>query len=243
MFTYEVLQSFNELDQKIYEYILKNLDKVPYMRVRELADAAHVSTSTIIRFCKKTGCEGYAEFKLRLKEFVKTKRGQFQLKDSSLDIIHFFETFYTEEYNQIAKRVVHLVSEASQVIFVGVGNSSGIAQYGARYFSNLGKLSFTILDPFFPIRANTTKEHSKNTVVIFLSISGETKEILQLIEQVQILKYKTISITSTKSSSLGQLTDECLPFYLNHISDKEIDVSSQIATVAWIERIGRAIYD
>lgn len=59
---YQVELKSIEID--IYDFIIKNLDAVPYMRIRELADACHVSTSTILRFCKKFECNGYADFRL-----------------------------------------------------------------------------------------------------------------------------------------------------------------------------------
>ncbi len=43
------------------------------MKVRELAEEVHVSTTTILRFCKKVGCEGYSEFRLKLKQEVSSK--------------------------------------------------------------------------------------------------------------------------------------------------------------------------
>ncbi|PAK36745.1 hypothetical protein CHI08_23715 [Peribacillus simplex] len=57
--------SFNELECSLYGYISKNTKKVAYMRIRELADETHVSTSTILRFCRKVDCAGYSEFKVR----------------------------------------------------------------------------------------------------------------------------------------------------------------------------------
>lgn len=42
-----------DLDLHIYKYISANYDKVIYMRIRDLATATHVSTSTILRFCHK----------------------------------------------------------------------------------------------------------------------------------------------------------------------------------------------
>ena len=62
MFRYEVIQSLNNLELSLYEYIMKNSKKVIYMRIRELAEEAHVSTTTILRFCKKLNCEGFSEF-------------------------------------------------------------------------------------------------------------------------------------------------------------------------------------
>ena len=65
MFRYEVIQSLNNLELSLYEYIMKNSKKVIYMRIRELAEEAHVSTTTILRFCKKLNCEGFSEFKVK----------------------------------------------------------------------------------------------------------------------------------------------------------------------------------
>ncbi|STS85123.1 phosphosugar-binding transcriptional regulator [Klebsiella pneumoniae] len=36
------------------------------MTIRELAEAAGVSTTTVLRFCRKLQCEGYSEFRVRL---------------------------------------------------------------------------------------------------------------------------------------------------------------------------------
>ncbi|MIV05195.1 MurR/RpiR family transcriptional regulator, partial [Salmonella enterica] len=42
----------NDTELDIYNYIVANLDKVVYMRIRDLATEAHVSTTTILRFCR-----------------------------------------------------------------------------------------------------------------------------------------------------------------------------------------------
>ena len=50
MFTHEMIKSFNQLEMDVYNYIVSNEEKVVYMKVRELAEAVHVSTTTILRF-------------------------------------------------------------------------------------------------------------------------------------------------------------------------------------------------
>lgn len=59
MFRVEEIQSLNELELSVYEYVMQHISAVPYMRIRELAAEAHVSTSTVLRFCRKMGCDGY----------------------------------------------------------------------------------------------------------------------------------------------------------------------------------------
>ena len=41
-----------------------------YMTIRELAEAAGVSTTTVLRFCRKLQCEGYSEFRVRFKLYL-----------------------------------------------------------------------------------------------------------------------------------------------------------------------------
>lgn len=55
MFDVEQVKALNDLERMVYEYVVKDPEKVKYMRIRELADEVHVSTSTILRFCKKNG--------------------------------------------------------------------------------------------------------------------------------------------------------------------------------------------
>ena len=49
MFTYEEIMSLNELEMNVYQYVLKNREKVGYMKIRELAGEAHVSTTTVLQ--------------------------------------------------------------------------------------------------------------------------------------------------------------------------------------------------
>lgn len=44
MFSEEMICSLNDLELEVYKYVVRNADKVCYMRIREFADAAYVST-------------------------------------------------------------------------------------------------------------------------------------------------------------------------------------------------------
>jgi DNA-binding MurR/RpiR family transcriptional regulator len=62
MFSHAAVASLNNLEMMVYHYVIKNRDKVMYMTIRELAEAAGVSTTTVLRFCRKLQCEGYLNF-------------------------------------------------------------------------------------------------------------------------------------------------------------------------------------
>ena len=72
-FTYSQVESLNETETYVYNYVVKNTKKVLNESIRELANDTHVSTATVMRFCKKMGCDGFTELKYRLKENVEVQ--------------------------------------------------------------------------------------------------------------------------------------------------------------------------
>lgn len=68
-FEYSQVEKLNEAEMCVYNYIVKNLKHILNLSVRELADEVHVSTATVMRFCKKMGYSGFSELKYKTKEF------------------------------------------------------------------------------------------------------------------------------------------------------------------------------
>lgn len=103
MFTHSAIASLNNLEMMVYNYVIKNRDKVMYMTIRELADAAGVSTTTILRFCRKLNCEGYSEFRVRFKLYLEQNEPQ-QANFGSSEIISFFKSVNNEEFDALLDR-------------------------------------------------------------------------------------------------------------------------------------------
>ena len=153
MFSNDMIASFNELETSLYNYIIQNSDKVAYMRIRELADETHVSTATILRFCKKLNCEGFTEFKVKLKMYLEENK-KTVIKSSQQSVVEFFERTLKGDFEEKISQAANLVNQADNVIFIGIGSSGILAEYGARYFSSMGTFSMYIKDPHFPIQPN-----------------------------------------------------------------------------------------
>ena len=62
-------------EQEIFNYVIKNLHVVKNLSIRQLAEKCFVSTTTLFRFVKKLGYEGYNEFidDVREAEFASRK--------------------------------------------------------------------------------------------------------------------------------------------------------------------------
>lgn len=253
MFTAEMIASFNELEISLYNYICKNEDKVVYMRIRELADETHVSTSTILRFCRKLNCEGFSEFKTKIKlHLEETKKTTINNIEHSL--MEFFERISQGNIAEHIKKAAQVVTKSTNVIFIGTGSSGIMAEYGARYFSSIGKFSMHIRDPYFPIHA----KYISDSVAIALSVSGETPAIVTHINQLKGQGIEVISITNSKYSTISKISDINIPYYVteerfendignnpNYVTGGEFkysDITTQVPVVYILESIAREVY-
>jgi arabinose-5-phosphate isomerase len=102
-----------------------------------------------------------------------------------------------------------------RVIFTGVGHSGHVAKKSAANMSSLNT-------PAYFLHAGEASHGDlglvqKEDVVILISNSGETAEVLAILPQIQHLGVKTIAIVGNLNSRLAQMCDVALP----HGADEE----------------------
>ncbi|WP_349943793.1 MurR/RpiR family transcriptional regulator [Lacrimispora sp. BS-2] len=238
MFSNQVLNQFSELDYEVYNFILKNSEKIPYMTIREFANEAHVSTTTIARFCRKVNCNGFSEFKIRFKmeqESTKTIRQGF---DSS-SILDFFQKIETESFHEQLKSIANIIAEKKQIIFLGIGNSGIIAEYASRYFCNIGIFATGINNPMFPI----SLEFPEESIIIILSVEGETDILIENSEIIRQCNSTVVSITNRKNSTLARISDYNISYYIQgermDYKKMKVDITSQIPAVYIVEALAK----
>lgn len=235
MFSYDEIQKYNDTEMSIYKYIISNGDKIQYMTIRELAHEMHVSTSTILRFCNKNGFERYSDFKKSLNEEIATLNSHQPLDDLQ-ELSAFFMRTNSNAFEDKIFRAVEILKQADFVIFAGAGSSGTLAKYGARYFSNIGKFSVGLEDTHYPIDIYTYK----NTAVVALSESGETKEIIEIVRRFQMKNCKILSITNSSISTLAKMSNWNFSYELNEQRiNGGYNATTQVPVLFIIETIGK----
>ena len=164
MFTKEIMDTFSELDFAVYDCIINNRERVSSMTIKELGNLAHVSTATVLRFCKKSGVNGYSEFKIKYKEYLEGKRDALK-DDGTTELQSFLKTINSEDFQSSISNAYGFLQNSQCTIFIGVGSSGILGKYGARFFSNVGHFSLFIDDPWLPV----LQKLAENTVTIALS--------------------------------------------------------------------------
>ena len=217
---------------------MKNSKKVVYMRIRELAEESHVSTTTILRFCKKLNCEGFSEFKVKFKLYIESENIE-KINEDTSEIINFLTKIENSELDKKLDKLCEYVKEAKNVIFVGIGSSGILCKYAARYFSSIGKFSFHIDDPFYP--ANFTSY--ENTLIIALSVSGETPTTIDNITRLKSEKCTVVSITNSEDCTIARMSDLSISYYVQQVKVGYSDITTQLPVLYMIERIGKKLYN
>lgn len=231
-----MVQTFNELEMILYNFITKNSDKVIYMRIRELSDQTHVSTSSILRFCRKLNCDGFSEFKVKLKLYL-DRNEQENLKSTQYYLSEFLERTLKGNLESDIQKMAELVLRTDKIIFVGTGSSGILAEYGARYFSSLGKFSSFIKDPFYPINSKDLK----NSTSIILSVSGETDFTLNLANQLKVEGSNIVSITNSKNCQLARISDINIAYYVTEVFLGDSNITSQMPVMYILEESAHII--
>ncbi|MGV3025113.1 MurR/RpiR family transcriptional regulator [Clostridium thermobutyricum] len=236
MFNTEVLSDLNDLEINIYNYIMKNKNSVVYMRIRELADETHVSTTTILRFCKKFGCDGFSEFKINLKMKLNEDK-TIDIKNDKAILLEFLDRTETANFKRDVQECINIINEANNIFCVGFGNSGDLASYTSRYLASLGIFSLHIGDPYYP----TEKMNLENGVSIIFSVSGESSQIIIYANAVKRNGGKIVSITNNKNCTLAKLSDANISYYVPMEKNGHHQLTIQTPVIYIVEYIAREI--
>lgn len=132
MFSHHDLASLNDLEMQVYHDIIKHPESVSYMTIRELAERAGVSTTTVLRFCRKMGCDGWSEFRIRFR-LAQQQTQPVQPNVGVSEMLSFFKSINNDEFSELISRAASMINQAEQLFFIGAGTSGSLAKYGARF--------------------------------------------------------------------------------------------------------------
>ncbi|WP_163652041.1 MurR/RpiR family transcriptional regulator [Listeria sp. PSOL-1] len=231
----------NDTELDIYNYVAANLDKVIYMRIRDLADVVHVSTTTILRFCRKFKCSGFAEFRVKLQIYTEKKKAtQIDTADETT-YIDFLKRTREPEFQRQLQSVAQILKNIDLVLFVGIGASGVIAGYGALYFSSLFTLALHIEDPLNHPFDHLSSHLATKISLVAISVEGENRDIIRYIHQLKIKQCKVISITNSAKSTIARLSDANISYYINKETYYDANITSQLPALYTIERLAKEI--
>lgn len=188
----------NENDKKLCQKILSHKSMFSTFSCENIADACHVSRATLLRLCRKIGLVTFSDLKLLLKK---------EEQESVQEDLDIFTTYHAliDELKKFSYRSVCEMLYACDTIYIyGTGNEQKtLAEECKRIFLSAGKCVIDLFDfgeVEFMKHAFTSKD-----VFIIISLSGETKEGIDILHSIASTRIQTISLTRLANNTISSL--------------------------------------
>ncbi len=222
--------SFTKSELKIFNYIMSNQEKVIYDSLTELAENCQVAEATALRFFRKIGFNGFQAFKLafaheQTQKSEQTNESSFadQIKTNMVKALE--QSYQLVDLDQL-EQVIDLIDQAEDVVVFGIG-SSGIAGLDLQNrLMRIGKNITVITDTHAQIMRATSA--TDKTVIIAISLTGSTKEIIDNVSIAKTKGARIIALTNYAKSPLTKLADLIL---LSAAKENPIDRGSLVSKV------------
>ena len=190
------LPALSPAEQRVAKLVLADARSFSSLPVAELADRAHVSKPTVVRFCRSVGYDGLADFKLKLAGTVnegvpfvhRAVDEDDKPNDLIVKVIDNTVSALLKFRNDIAahamERAIEALTEASRngrrIQFYGVGNSGIVAQDAQHKFFRLGVHAVAFSDGHVQVMAATML--APGDCAVMISNSGRTRDLLDAAE-------------------------------------------------------------
>lgn len=232
-FTYSQVESLNETETYVYNYVVKNTKKVLNESIRELANDTHVSMATIMRFCKKMGCEGFTELKYRLKENVEIQETKEDDANNQFD--SFIERVESSDYLESIRRAAEIIKQSDLILTLGIGTTGDFAKYTSRLLSGMGYCCYGVDGTAYPVQ-RVTEGHQGVIIAFYESL--QKKLLFEEIYRYKNKNYMIIMLTNTNMGSMEHLCDEVI-----HISDGSVMLGKIHSGIPMLYAVEKLAYE
>ncbi len=210
------IQAAKEIATKTEKKVIDGILNIPtneiiYLSISDLASRLKVADATLVRFCKKLGYNGFQDFKLHLSQEAASagrdsvdctvKRIAMQMVDA---INQTSRSINYDECLRIADRMIG----SGKICAFGVGNSAITAMEISNVLARIGIMVTYTPDPH--LQAMITSNLTDNDTVILISVSGSTKDILDVAEVAKKNGTRIVVITCYDHSPLAKYADHIL---------------------------------
>jgi DNA-binding MurR/RpiR family transcriptional regulator len=232
----------------VADHILAQPQDVVHLSITELAEVTQCAEATIFRLCRLVGMKGYQELKISLAG---------ELVEQPVQNIHE-EVLPEDDMAQVARKVftsniigitdtlqlldtdalntaVQLLDGARNVCIYAVGGSAPIAMDAYHKFIRAGISCVMHSDPH--LQLTTAALLGPESVVLAISHSGSSKDLIEVVKAAGKTGAKIIVITSYTKSSLAQLADVKLYSSTRETSFRTEAISARIAQLCIIDTL------
>ena len=211
-------------EQRIAQFLLEYRDSLVAMNAAELAQAAGVSSASVIRFARQMGYRGYPEFKVDYLSDEKQHKaeslyGNLSRNDDTAQIIaksgQLFISAIEKSLELLEPAAVDAVAqklvEAKRIVLFGIGSSAIVANDIFHKFIRVNKSALFSAD--LHVQLSYSANLGDGDLAIAVTARGNTPEVNRMLKSAHDNGCTTIALTRFGQDDAARLADLILPYY------------------------------
>lgn len=244
----EALGQLSPAEETAARYILEHPQQVATLTISELARRAETSSAAIVRLARKLNMDGFRELKLRVTMDVThsdetNEQVQIERDAAPADIVRSVLRNNRAALESLellldingVEQAAELIVTARSVAILGIGASGVAAMDLLQKLKRVGLPGLYSSDPHLQIISACSL--GTEDVVVAISYSGETPEVLRAVREARERRAKVVSITRFGTTPVSELAHVALFVPSIEPLIREGAMASRIAQLALVDAL------
>lgn len=227
--------SSNELN--ILKFVYEHGEEILNMSIQDFSARVSYSSSTVLRFCRKLGCSGFAEFKYQLrsqnvdrekppKPSAKQEFNINRLMESMCFNIDGTASLISEE--QLSKTFRYFESDCPIYIWAPGGITSIPSNYFEKLLFSIGRQNVYLLESGKMV-SHILQSQESECLLILISTSGAYEPTIRLGKLANMNDIPILTITPYTSNALADLGTINFRFFTNQRENEGAEFTSRLS--------------
>ena len=232
-------------EKKVADWLFSHSGEILPYSITDLASKCDSSEATIVRFSKRLGCSGYQELKITLAKESDKKVIQPTITGAD-DCYSIFEKVCNDAYMSLERtkrslsaeslaRAVDAISVARRVVLIGLGTSAQVAEDASNKLLRAGCNSSAYADTH--MQAIAVSQLRAGDVVIGISQSGSSKDIVECLKLAKSRGATTVCITGKARSPLSRQSDISLVTDTEEVRHGYLGLNSHLSRILLMDAL------
>ncbi len=233
----ETIQSLSRHELDVLKYVYEHTESVLDLSIRELSERVSYSPATVLRFCKKLGYSGFAEFKYALRAARRESGGQeaapfpkpARSSDLMIDLLNsnIQATAGLIQEEQLLRTFRFFDSPMPIYIWSPGGITDTTGEYLERLLLSTGRQGVYRIESarLFSHLINTV---GKDSLMVLISTSGTFGNTIRIGKLAQMKGLPILSITPYTSNEIADLSTVSFRFFTDQRENLGAEYTSRL---------------
>lgn len=215
------LNKLSKNEKLIANYFLENYNNLAFLSIHEISDKLSVGKSSIVRFTKKLGYDGFHSFKKDIKNQLKSSIAPLEkfrlaingshpeltsVTEIAKNEVHNINVLLNNFDNKSFKKAVNLISNSTLIYTTGFNLSSFMAGIMSYLLQRIGLKSFPTNLGGRSLDEQLININNNDTLIAF-SLPPYSNETIKAAEFAKRQNAKVISFTNSKTAPIVSYSD------------------------------------